>query len=133
MDRVECIAIQLTLNGKEIKKHKHALAVLCNNIHFGEGDTLDIEYKFFVAYMQELVDRFRAIQDLCMNPEVVIDASCTDLEQGKILVYEVLKELELIITSVKEKQDASIPKNQMGRKRRNWFGLRRLWRSTIST
>lgn len=116
-NRVEIVPIDLELNKQESRKrHSLALKILLPVVpKTEEGDTLKVHYTFTCAYLQETALQLEAIGSICDDPDVIVNAECLPLEEGKILVFEVLKKLEAVIDKVKARKEAESVAVQVNR------------------
>jgi len=100
--RKETCQIIMRLNKTLCEKHRETaktVKVLPNDVL--EGDILKLSYEFTIHYYGEIVERLKAVNKICSDPDVVIDVNCELLEESKCLVYEALKNLEKLIKTVK--------------------------------
>ena len=105
LERREHVEIKMELDKAAYARHASAVRALVPDfkLQMRGGDTLSVRYKFVIEYFGDVAEKLEAVQTLCSDPDVVQTASCADLEQGRILVYEVLKRLDAVIKQVKGK------------------------------
>jgi hypothetical protein len=65
-----------------------------------KGDDLKVTYTFTAAYFGNVVKCLEAVKKICSDPNVVVSASCANLTQGRILIYEALKRLDAVIVEI---------------------------------
>lgn len=98
----EHVAIQLCLNKQQSKKFRTEINSLTKNTpEVRDNDTLTIDYKFQIEYIGDIRKNLKAISILCSEPGLVKQANCEMIEEGRILCYEVLKELDNLIRKLK--------------------------------
>ena len=106
-ERTETVCINMVVKGSAYDKHKKAIHILTPN--YGRytdiqlNDTICIHYKFWASYY-DVVQKLQSVQDICDDPDVVVTVDCSELEAGRILVYETLKKLDSIIQQVKDRK-----------------------------
>jgi len=96
----ENVKIRMKLSKSGLLHHLETIKLLRPDVvdlQMGDEDSLTVSYDFTIAYLGNVAKALQAVQTLCEAPDVVMEASCEELEQGRILVYEVLKRLEAII------------------------------------
>jgi hypothetical protein len=88
-------------------KHEDAVKTLIRNLktQLRDGDTLKVTYDFIVQYYGDIVRKLQAVGVICSDPSVVVTASCGELEEGRILVYEVLKKLDHVIQLARQRDE----------------------------
>lgn len=97
----------MEVKGSAYEKHRKAITLL--DPEYGRyaniqtADTIKIRYKFWASYYG-VVENLQAVQGLCDDPDVVVEADCDELEGGRILIYETLKKLDNIIQHVKGRE-----------------------------
>jgi hypothetical protein len=101
--KTEAVTINMKIDREMSLKHKPAIKTILPNFKTQlEGkDHLNLKYEFFINYFGDVERKLRAVHSLCKDPGVIIDASCDEIEEGKILVYKVLKRLEEVIQTVR--------------------------------
>lgn len=101
--RTESVRITMKLAKEVADKHEQVVKLLAPNFakQLIDGDTLNVTYSFCIDYFGDVVQRLTAVQKLCSDLAVVTQASCEELEEGRLLVYEVLRRLDMLITSIK--------------------------------
>ncbi len=66
------------------------------------GDDLVITYRFYCDYFGNVVEALQAVEKILDDPETVVKkADCVALEEGRILIFEVLTKLNDVIRKVK--------------------------------
>lgn len=130
--KVENVQIKMTLDKAAHDRHAQVVKDLAP--HLGpvlENDTLNLTYTFHCLYFGDIVKKLTAVQELCSDPQIIHEASCRELRDGKILVYEVLKKLDDVICTLAEPDDPfpwrrnRDPEPEPRPKRRSW---REWWR-----
>lgn len=105
--REELIRIRMKVDGKAYARHSQAMRdlPLVKPItgEVVEDDVLRVDYKLTAQYIGDVTKALLAIKELCSDPEVIVDASCADLTQGRILFYEALKSLEAVIKEIENR------------------------------
>lgn len=117
---IERVDILMTLEAAAYERHKEAIEVLDpshKDADSGPDDIINVRYKFWVHY-HGVVKQLQAVQEICDDPDVITATSCADLEEGRILIYEVLKKLDNIIQQVKERKR---PTCFLSRIFKHWF------------
>ena len=84
----------------------HILWPTWNETLIRPGDTLCLDYEVSVYYFNDLIKKLTAVQTLCADPEVNVEVSREELEEVRILVYEVLKRLENVIQEVRSRDES---------------------------
>jgi hypothetical protein len=106
--RVEELKIRMKLDMAAKERYPDACEALNSNIDYmDKGDWLDIRYTLFCRYFGDIVEKLTAVQELCEDPAIVIDASCEELEAGRVLIFEVCKRLENVIALSKARETAA--------------------------
>jgi hypothetical protein len=105
-ERIEAVNIKMKLTGAAAKSHKDAVLTLNPTAldHIRDDDDLLINYSFIIQYFDDVLGGLEAVQEICEDPDVVLSASCAELEEGRLLVYEVLKKLEAVIKTTKARE-----------------------------
>jgi hypothetical protein len=103
VEKQEEVNIRMTLDPAAYARHAQAVGVLVPNFkeQMLKDDELKVAYDFTIEYFGNVVRKLEAVEKICSDPDVVVAASCPELEQGRLLVYEALKRLEAIIKSMK--------------------------------
>lgn len=101
LQRREKVEIKMTLHKEAFERHKKAVKILLVPPEMMEDDSLVITYKFFCEYFGNVVACLQAVEEICDDPDIIKEADCEALEEGRILVYEVLRKLEAVIQKVK--------------------------------
>jgi len=96
LENKETVHVVMTLDAKAVDKHKKALETLDAFRSTKNEDTLKIHYRFDILYYN-VVASLKAVQELCRDPNVVNQVNCDALEKRRILIYQVLEELEKLI------------------------------------
>ena len=102
--RHESVRINMKLSKSSLLNHLEVVKLLRPDVvdlHMDDDTTLSLDYDFSIAYLGDVATNLQAVQELCEAPDVVMEASCAELEQGRILVYEVLKKLDRLIAAKK--------------------------------
>ena len=105
-ERTDDVSLLMTLDASAYERHKEAVRILAPNYQNADAQQSDlyrVTYKFWVGYYG-VVKKLQAVQEICDDPDVITAASCADLEEGRTLIYEVLKKLDNIIQQVKERK-----------------------------
>jgi hypothetical protein len=130
-NRTEIIPIDLELNKQEsMKRHALALKILLPHgvPKTADGDTLKVHWTLTCAYLEETALTLEAIGSICDDPDVIVNATCAPLEEGKILVLEVLKKLEAVIAKVRARQEAESVAAQVNREANAYW--KKYWENT---
>ena len=106
-ERTEKTNIKLELDYDAHKKHHAAVELLIPKFDTQvlPGDTLKIDYDFLIEYFDNVSVKLQAVQELCEDPDVVVDASCNRLQRGSCVIFDALKALENIIKQVKAREE----------------------------
>lgn len=102
--RVEEIKIKMTLDKKAYIRHSHEVTTLVKPQKMEEGDDLNVNYTLFCGYFGGVVEALQAVKKICADPDIVISASCDDLTQGRVLIYEALKNLDAVIQEIEKRK-----------------------------
>jgi hypothetical protein len=107
LTRTEVVQINMELDKAAYDRHEAEVALLCPELHMNvlDGDTLKVNYKFFIDYFGDVAAKLAAIKTICVDSDVVTKADCDELIEGRILVYEALRELDNVIRIVKERNE----------------------------
>ncbi len=97
---IESINVKMKLHKTAVHEHAKALKTLKCQLSMDDDDTLNINYDFYIKYLGNTAACLRAVREICLNPKVVVTSSCEELEQGRILCYETLKELDALVRSL---------------------------------
>ncbi|MHC4705019.1 MAG: hypothetical protein ACYTFQ_31100 [Planctomycetota bacterium] len=103
--RTEHIEIKMELDKAAYDRHRKAVEDFSPHLQVSEGDTLKLTYNFYCDYHGDIVKKLTAVKEFCSDPAIVHKASCSELEEGRVLVYEVLKKLDEVIQLVREPDD----------------------------
>jgi len=105
--KTESVKITMKLAKEAADKHEQAVKLLAPNFakQLMSGDTLNVSYSFCIDYFGNVERRLTAVQELCSDTAVVTQASCEELEEGRLLVYEVLSKLDALIADVKARNN----------------------------
>ena len=98
--KVEGIRIKMSLDKKAYARHAHAVTTLVPRREIDEDEILSVTYTFTASYFNDVVAKLEAVKKICSDPDVVISASCTEITQGRILIYEALKRLDTVIAEI---------------------------------
>ena len=110
--RQENIQVKLELEAEAAKRHTLALKLLLKRgieeytLH--EGNTIKIDWEMVCSYLGDVAIQLEALGSLCDDPEVVVNAECPALIEGKVLVYEVLHKLKKLIKKVQRRQEKAL-------------------------
>jgi hypothetical protein len=102
--RIENVRISMELSKSGFLEHLETIKLLrpdAVDLHMDDDTTLSLDYDFSISYLSSVAEHLKAVQTLCEAEDVVVKASCEELEQGRILIYEVLKRLDAIIKAKK--------------------------------
>ena len=99
----EKIEILMEVDTPTVERLREAIEVLVKVPDpMGEGDNLKITYSFYIDYYGKIVKALTAVETIIDDPETVISqVDCEMLEEGRILVFEVLRKLDDVIRKVK--------------------------------
>ena len=102
MSRIESLHIEMSMDKSMYKKHIAAMKLLIPDldVQMAKGDTLNLRYDLRIEYLGKVAECLEAVGELCEDRMVVTKASCKELEEGRILLYEVLKKLDHVIKMV---------------------------------
>ncbi len=103
-ERLETVKIGMDLHPAAYERHRAAVRTLVPDYdqQMFNGDTLKVSYSLSIGYFGEVVKQLHAVQELCEDPEVISDANCVTLQEGRILCYAVLKKLEAVLKGLKK-------------------------------
>ena len=106
--RAESVNIGMDLDKKAFDRHEEVVRILVPNFkgQLKQGDNLKVSYDFFIMYFGDVVKKLTAVAAICDDPDVVLSASCEELEEGEILCYEVLNKLKRVIALVKNRVES---------------------------
>lgn len=104
--RRETVTIKMELDATAYDRHAAAVDMLVGSQNPQGNDLLKVNYRFFIEYSGSVVEALTAVKDICADPDVVVSVSCTELEQGRLLVYETLNRLETLIDAVRDRRDS---------------------------
>lgn len=101
--REDAITIKMELNEAACTRHAQSVAALIPDFkeQLKKGDLLKVNYKLWVAYFGDVVEKLEAVKAICSDPDVVRTANCEELEQGRLLVYEAFKRLDEVIQQMR--------------------------------
>lgn len=107
--RVEDVPVELSLDKlATIERHKLALKILLNrdvdDFKVRDGDTLKVTWRLVLEYLGRTEMQLEALGDILDDPDIIVDAKCEPLEEGKILVFEVFRKLKKVIRKVRKQQ-----------------------------
>jgi hypothetical protein len=104
-EKREKISVHMTLDKKAYARHAQAVAALLPDFkaQMEKDDDLKVSYDLFINYFGDVVRCLEAVKKICSDPDVVITASCPELEQGRLLIYEALKRLDSVIKTVRDR------------------------------
>lgn len=105
--RQENCTINMELELSAAKKHKRAAETLLrekSSVTMASSDTLKLHYSFRILYFGQIIENLRAVIRICKDPNVIINADCELLEEGRCLAYEALRNLDEAIKTVKHRQ-----------------------------
>lgn len=110
-ERIETVRINMKLDKAAYDRYTAEVKLICPNlwVEMLKDDSLNVKYEFFITYLGQVAANLAAVKTICLDPDVVIDANCEMLTEGRILAYEVLRELDNIIRIVKERNGAPSP------------------------
>jgi len=94
--RQEKVVIKMTLDKATYDRQQTAVEALGAQHFVNEGDTLHVTYTFMADYIGDIVKKLTAVEAICDDPAVIIDADVAEVRHGRMLVYEVLKKLDRI-------------------------------------
>jgi len=98
----ELIQIMMKVDKSTVERLKDAVEALVGPQDMVEGDDLKITYTFCCDYYGQIVRALTAVETILDDPETVISkVDCEMLEEGRILVFEVLRKLDDVIRKVK--------------------------------
>ncbi|KPK54268.1 MAG: hypothetical protein AMS22_06080 [Thiotrichales bacterium SG8_50] len=103
--RIENVKIKMELDYDAYLRNKEAVTALTSVENVREGDKLKITYDFSCWYLGDIVEKLTAVETICNDPATIKTASCSELEEGRILVYKVLRKLDDVIRQVRERND----------------------------
>lgn len=114
-NRVEEIPIDMELDKSAFDRHALALKIIMpNGVPVMENkDTLKVHWKMTCAYLEETALALEAIGSICDDPEVIVNANCAPLEEGKILVFNVLEKLKKVIKKIRKRKVKAMRRMQM--------------------
>lgn len=110
--RVEDVPVRLRLDKlSTIERHKLALDILLGSgrtagLRLQECDALDVTWRLVLEYLGQTEAQLMALSDILDDPDVIVDARCDPLEEGKILIFEVFRKLKKVIRKVRKRQQA---------------------------
>ena len=104
--REEEIKIKLVVGESVYKRCEKAVKTLVTPSvepsEMGSRTDLLIEYTLWCEYFGDVAKALQAIEEILDDPETVVrEADCAALEEGRILVFEVLTKLQDVIRKVK--------------------------------
>lgn len=106
--RVDDVVIKLGLEKAQLDRHRLALKILLgdrlNHVNLNTGDNLQVEWRLILEYLGKTEMQLEAVLSILEDKEVVAEAKCDTLEQGKILVFEVFKKLSKVIKRLRKAQ-----------------------------
>ena len=102
-ERMEDVCIQMTLDDKAYEKHSEAVNTLVPPQDVEDGDSVKVKYLFKIGYYGGIVEALKAVKELCDDPDVLVSASCRQLTEGRIMIHEVLKQLDAVIKEIDER------------------------------
>jgi hypothetical protein len=110
-NRAESIQIRMKLDKAAYDRHEKAYKTVVTDfdLHVVKGDKLKLKYDFFIHYFGDIAAKLAAIKVICNDSDVVVEAECNELVEGRILIYEVLRELDNVIQIVKERNGDMFP------------------------
>lgn len=125
--REEEVQIIMKLNKEAFDKHEKAVRALCPDLEtdLKDGDDLRVDYKFFIQYFGSVEEKLKVVGELCSDSAVIIEADCAMLEEGKILCYRILKQLDNVIRIIKHSRSKQC--NSCGSKFENYIPV---WATT---
>lgn len=98
VSRQEKLQLRLTLDKSAEVKHKADVDLLVpNRATVNEGDTLYVDYTFFVSYFDDTARKLEAVNRLVRSPGIVVSGSLEELIHGRCLIREVLSQLDRLI------------------------------------
>lgn len=102
--RSETVKIGMNLQFEAYERHREAVRTLLPafDTRMSAGDDLKVNYTFSIDYFGDVVKKLTAVQELCEDPEIISDANCVTLQEGRILCYAVLKKLEAVLKGLKK-------------------------------
>jgi len=102
MNRTESLHIKMSMDKAMYAKHIEAVKRLIPDLdtQMAKGDTLNLSYDFRIHYLDDVAECLEAVGELCAERMIVTKASCAELEEGRVLLHEVLKKLDHIIKMV---------------------------------
>lgn len=104
-ERQDKVRINFELKSEAYQRHRDAIRTLKPDFQptdIRSGDTFRLKYTFNIDYY-EVVAGLKAVAELAADPGVIARLDCRELEDQRILVYEVLKHLEATIEQVKHR------------------------------
>jgi hypothetical protein len=105
-EKCEEVTIKMMLTGKRAHaRHAQSLRDLpIEEVSDMErDDSLRVAYTLCIGYFGDVVKELEAVKAICSDPDVVVSASCIELTQGRVLVYESLKRLDAVIQEIEKR------------------------------
>ena len=101
--RIEHCTICLNLDNLAAVKHAKALKILGVSQPTVEGDELRVRYTLMLEYIGNVAKALQAVNEICQDPNVIIDANSQALEEGQCLIFETFTNLKQVIKLVKRR------------------------------
>lgn len=108
LTRLETLLLILKLDKGKTTKYKPQLLTLGEHIvdisnGMIEGDKLDLEYKFNIAYFDDCLDKINAIFSILADEDVIISVSLDELTHGECLIGELFSRIKELNRKIKER------------------------------
>lgn len=106
--RTETVVFKFTVDKQLYAKHREEIDMFCSDgsryESMIEGDTLNLNYKFYVEYYGMIVQRFNVLLNL-IEAGIVVDFNYEELKHGRSLVFELGRLLERFDKKTKEESE----------------------------
>jgi len=105
MELRERINFKMTLKSKHVDRYSEELeTIIVGKYKIGEKDTLDVDYKFFIEYYENITRRLRAIINILEDPEIVVNVDMEELNRGESLIFEFYKKYLEVSLALKNRK-----------------------------
>ena len=90
--------LEMTLNKDAYDEHEHTVRVLLPNLRYQleKGDVLHVNYKLAIRPFDNAVKELKAVMAICQDSNVALEVFDEELEESRILLREILENLEKI-------------------------------------
>ncbi len=104
-ERVEKTMVTLELDFEAYKKHKKAITQLVPEMEEPrDGGSILLSYQFLIEYFDNITAALKAIQELCEDESIIINANCNRLQETSCVIFDTLEALKQVRKTIKNRR-----------------------------